>query len=190
MNVESFEEDTIEVYSNYTGSLFKTPAGFKYQVVFTDADLTAERISGRLDAYAGTNGRFASEGLRSPAGTYSLIYDYVTSDSRYFTVRTLDRSKPDRYYGAAADDGYQWLSDGYILYKDMFSGVPYLIAIAGEEQIDLLDAAGIAYPRDDWFGDASLTVADRSTIVFKADGKTYKIAYSFDRNGKIQLKKA
>jgi hypothetical protein len=188
IKIEEFEANTISVYNNFTGKLYKTDGQSRYTVEFVDKDSTVERMEWQLLAHLDNNERFVKEGKISPGKIYNIIYDWITSDSQYFTIRTMDRSQPDRYVHAMVVGDFYWITDKYLLYLDFINNLPYLLPTESPnpDKIDILQKVGLTH--DENSIDTALIVSvDSNSFTLEINGKKIKIQYSLDAAGKIKL---
>lgn len=191
--VEEFEDRTITVYNDFTGKLLQPNENDSYEIDYVDEDSTVNRMRSVLGSYDYDNQRFKEGGVRSPGGKYIADYEWITSDSQYFTIRFADSSRPDFSLGARVLDDFYWVSDHYILYQDFITQVPYLLPVNPKkysDNIDVLKSVGILFHDENYVYDIQITYVDAKSFGIKIDGKAYKIEYSLDAKGTIKLKLA
>lgn len=191
--VEAFDNDSyIEVYNNYEGALYVPTGPSEFSVQFTDEDVVINHARDALDGYANLNERFAKEALVSPGGTYRLLYDWITSDSQYFTLRTSDNSRQDRTVGGQYGD-YIWLTDHQ-----------FIAAYAFETGVDLFDAAatdpgdgrasilaqiqGLPKIAKDSYDELQLAPINASSFKLTIEDRSYVVTYSAGSGGKLAFR--
>lgn len=188
--LEEFTENSITVYNNFEGDLYKLQDdNFQYGIVYSDIDYMMDNMVSELNGYNWTNRIFNEDGIISPGGKYDSVYVWNYSESYYFIIRSMDNNHPDVYIGLPATGDYYWLNDRYILYSDFFSFAPILLDVETFEIINVLEETNL-FDVDD-YGFYSFKIKsynDGLIIVYHEDeDKQYRIGYSFDQNGQIQL---
>lgn len=195
--VEFADDNSITVYNNFEGVLYSYPGENKgsFPLEFINKDQFAEYLITDFNQYLNTNERFEKEGALSPSGKYQFIYDWIYSMSQYFTIRTVDLTKPDYVLNANASE-YVWLSDDYILYIHGWASIPYIIRISenSDTNINVLYHLGLLKEED--YGEAIgkyqyviEEVTSKSITLFdNLNNKTLSIEFEFDSQNQIVLK--
>ncbi|WP_276355391.1 hypothetical protein [Cohnella caldifontis] len=189
--VEQFDDLTITVYNNYAGHLYASTAQSKYKVEFLDEDYVISGMYWSLLGHEDLNDRFAKEGLESPKGTYSALYDWINSDSQYFTIRTLDNSRQDLYVGGGYGDFF-WLSDDTLLAASAFGGTVDLIRVTGDRDDvhDILpEIEGLELGEEGAF-DIGLRQIGTGKLQLTLDDETYTVQYAQDPEGNWHFKRS
>ncbi|HEY9059867.1 MAG TPA: hypothetical protein VIO64_05080 [Pseudobacteroides sp.] len=188
------DDNNIAIYNNFEGELF-TYNGKKgrFDIIYKNEDYIANILSGSLDEYLNINKRFKTEGKLSPSGNLSCIYDWIYSMSQYFTIHTLDFSKPD-FRAHATSKEFKWIDDNYILYIHAFNNIPYAVNInnTNSEHINILYKLGIlTLPEPDNLGDYDFKIKEiKDNIIVLEDlniKRLYKIKYAIDGKGSIKF---
>jgi len=186
-----FDDNTITVYNNFEGKLYATSAKSKYKIVFEDYDQTIQNMQWSLNGYLDIRNRMKTEGRLSPGKKYTAMYEWITSDSTYFIIRSNDYSAPDLLIPGMFQN-FWWLNDSYLIATDFISQHPMIVPVrsgADAEQIDVFKAAGIK-AGNDTLEDVQITDIKANAFVVKYDGKTVTIAYTVDKNNKLKLSKS
>lgn len=128
--INEFSDDNyIKVYNNFEGDLYNIVDGKSiFPISFDNSDFLVNEIEFAINNYKITNKRFDEEGVISPGGKREFLYDWNNSESTYFTIRTLDNTRPDCFYVVMAND-YYWLNDDYIIYIDFIDSKPYVFNV-------------------------------------------------------------
>lgn len=185
-----FEDNTITVFNNFEGKLYTTSGNSKYKIVFEDIDQKIQRMQWSLSGYLDTKNRMQTEGRPSPGKKFTALYEWITSDSQYFIIRSNDNSTPDLYIRSMVQDWW-WLSDNHLLTTDFISQRPMIIPVrkgSQAEPIDLFNAVGIQAGDD--VAEIEITDIQAGSFVVKYDGNTAKITYTVDQNNKLKLSKS
>jgi hypothetical protein len=106
----------------------------------------------------------------------------------------LDHSKPDfKLYPPVGE--YKWINDNYIIFINFIYGIPYIVKVDdsfSEDIINVFYELGITqeeYPIHTEDYNLRINQTDDNLIIIEdeSEGKTYKINYSFDEKGLINL---
>lgn len=185
-----FEDNTITVFNNFEGKLYITFSNSKYQVVYENIDSKIQRMQRSVYGYLDIRNRMKTEGLLSPSKKFTALYEWITSDSQYFIIRSNDNSAPDLDVRAMVQN-YWWLNDSFLLATDFISQRPIVIPIrsgSGAEPIDVFKAVGIQ--TGDSMDEIKITDIKANSFVVKYDGKTATITFAVDKNNKLRLSKS
>lgn len=188
--IEEFTDNTITVYNNFEGDLYKLQEGLhKYQIIYRNIDYMMDQMVSALNGYFWTSDIFGRQGKVSPGGKYNSVYLWNYSESYYFIIRAIDNSTPDKYIALPATGDYYWLNDRYILYSDFFSFAPYVVDVETYETINLLEQTELFNVDEYGFYFFEIkSYKDGKIVVYQKDkSKEYQIYYDFDSNGKIRL---
>lgn len=190
--VEDFDGLNIIVYNNFEGELFQ-PGDF---ITYDNSDYMINSLIGDFNSYYGTERAFLEEGQLSPSGKYNSIYEWIHSQSHYFTIRTMDNTKPDFVIGAPACN-YRWLNDNYILYLDMHSTLPFVMKVTddedSEQRFNILYELGSIKNNDAYEGMGTYEFEiqeikpDSFAIFDKGAKKTYAIQYTIEEQGQLSF---
>lgn len=197
IEVETFS-GTIEIFNNFEGFLYRIDGESEadLEICYTNADSIMDDLRFDYWSYTSGNRQFAENGKTSPSGKYSAIYEWITSDHHYFTIRTNDHSAPDYIIGAEASD-FEWINDDYIVYTTMFSTLPVVMRPAEyyeKWEVYLLmpgiDELDYFYS----FGDHNFTIAqvNEDSIILRDNNvdstdreEFWKFGYSIGQNGEF-----
>ncbi|QHW31347.1 hypothetical protein GZH47_11155 [Paenibacillus rhizovicinus] len=187
--VNEFDDDNyVEVYNNYEGLLYAPIGQSNFPVTFTDQDEVISHARVALDNNADQNRRFATEALASPGGTYRLLYDWITSDSQYFTLRSSDHSRRDRIIGGAFYD-YFWLTDQYFIASyaygaelDLFNAAA---ADPGGGRINILPKIQGLPKLDKDSSDLRIAPINTKSFKLTIEDRSYVVSYSTGANGTL-----
>ena len=192
-----FDENTVTVYNNFEGDLYQyISSASRYKIIFEDHDMIIENMSFSLKNHVQTNTRFDKDGLLSPSGKLKIIFDWIHSDCYYFTIRTLDNSRPDYFISARANDDFHWINDNYIIFIDRWYNIPYIISVSDKESskiYNVLQEISIIASEEEIHSiePMSFTVISITeefiTLKDKNNNNTYTIRYDFTQNGSINL---
>lgn len=192
--VLDFDEKYIEVYNNYDGSLFDySGESPRYEVRFIDRDMTVDTILADLNSYLEIEERFETEGIISPDGRLSAIYEWLYSMDQHFIIRTLDHSIQDRYIYAATFSGFHWLTNSHLVYLDAYNDLPYAIDVnfSAPSAINILFEAGIIQERDAEYGKYKFEIlgVENGILSLKdtLKNKIYKINVIAGKNGDLKM---
>lgn len=194
VNVDTLS-GTIEVFNNFEGCLYRidgeTESGL--EIRYINEDFIMDDLCSGYWSYTAGNRQFTEEGKMSPSGTYSAIYEWITSDHHYFTIRTNDHSAPDYIIGAEASE-FQWVNDDYIVYTAMFSTLPVVMRVTNdyEKQENILLIPGI--DEFDYFYDSAhdftIAAVNKNSIILQDKNVSsteekafWSFCYSIDENG-------
>ncbi len=181
----------IEIYNNFEGDLYSTIEDIDFEIKYINSDSIMEDMMWDFSEYSYTNKDFTERGEFSPSGKYIAKYDYIYSMSHYFTIRTVDCSKPDYRISALVSD-FEWVNDDYILYTGIFSNMPAVIKVTptnGEyECVRFFPEIG------DWdfseysfsikeINENTIVLEDKEADVSKGEKVIWEFPYSFDENG-------
>lgn len=196
-----FDENEIKVHSNFEGNLYDMyyageDVSIPY-VCFENNDMNVERMQSRFWNYCYLREAFSENGKTSPSGKYIAIYEWITSDHHYFTIRTTDFSAPD-YRIAASVDEFEWLNGDYIVYTAMFSSLPAVIRVTDDDSdweyiqlIPEIDEMEYSYASVDY--EFTIDRITEDAIILKdknAEGEDqvyWGFGYSYDENGRIRI---
>jgi hypothetical protein len=184
------DKNTITIYNNFDGDLFRAD-NFIYDIIFEDSDYQVKNAISSIQRYMDDNYEFETSGVLSPSGKLKSTYFWGYSMSHYFTIRTLDNSKPDfRMYIPAGD--YKWLTDDYILYLDAWYSTPYIVKVSDKvpyENVNVMYKLGVFDKEDSIEGQYSIKGINGNTInLYESESKKeYHVVYSIGKNG-IELK--
>jgi hypothetical protein len=140
-----YEDSSINVTNDYTGDLYQSrTSGNKYAIHFENVDSIGEKMFWSVSGYHRLNDLYDREGKLSPSGKQVSVYEWIYSMLQYFTVRSVDASTPDFRIPLMAE-GYEWLTDHYILYIDFIDHKPMIVSVEpiNVNTINLLEKAGI-----------------------------------------------
>jgi hypothetical protein len=196
INIHEFDDNRITVFNNFEGELFKYDSEkSKFDVVYKNEDHMVNTMSQDLKMYMDKNKRFETEGLLSPGRKLKCIYDWEYSMSQYFTIRTLDFSRPDFRIHVTSGD-YKWINDHYLLYIHSFYRIPYAVKVSESDEgvVNILYDAGILKEEDpDSIDGYEFKIKEiKGSIITLEDAgskKTYKIKYAYDSKGSIKFSK-
>lgn len=180
----------VTIYNNFDGKLFKfANENNKFKVIFKNEDYIVNLLSREFDNYFYINNEFETKGTLSPSGKRKSIYQWFFSSSHYFTIRTVDNSKPDFKLHASSGE-YRWLNDNYILYIHAIYNIPFIIRVDqnSDESIDVFTKLGVM--KDGISSDELIIdkISDNSIVLKgKSEPKTYTINYTFNNDGSINL---
>ena len=195
--VEFADDNSITVYNNFEGVLYSYSGENKgsFPLEYINKDQFAERLIADFNQYLNTNERFEKEGALSPSGKYQFIYDWLYSMSQYFTIRTVDLTKPDYVLNANASE-YLWLSDDYILYIHGWASIPYIIRVSenSDTNINVLYHLGLLKEEDygEAIGKYQFVIKDVTgkniTLFDNLNNNTLSIEFEFDSQNQIVLR--
>lgn len=193
MQIKQFLDNSITIYNNFEGDLFRAN-NFEYDIKFEDSDYQVNNAIKSIQSYIADNYEFETLGVLSPSGKLKCTYFWGYSMSYYFTIRTLDNSKPDFRMHVPAGD-YEWLTDDYILYLDAWSSAPYIVKVSDKvpyENVNVMYKLGVFNKEDDFEGlsfQYSIKGINGNTInLYESESKKeYHVVYSIGKNG-IELK--
>lgn len=184
----------IEIYNNFEGFLYKINTETELKPVYTNTDIHFESLYMDFLSYTSIGDTFAKNGKVSPSGKYIAIYEWITSDSHHYTIRTADHSVPDYTIGAVVRD-FDWLNDDYIVYTAMFTTLPAVLRVADGaesyenillmEEIDELDYF-YGYSDHDFTIDRITedTITLKDNNAGETGGKVlWEFSYSIDEGG-------
>jgi hypothetical protein len=192
ISVDDFDEFTITVYNNFEGNLYK-PNDI---LIYENKDYMFEKLRRGLEGYYIINEEFKDAGVLSPNGKYNSIYEWNTSDSHYFIIRTMDYSRPDFPIGAPAGE-YKWINDDYLLYLDAYSTLPFAIRASEDSEsqaINIFYATGLIKTNDstEGMGINDIEIADIKDNMIqlkdKENGKEYQFQYTVRADGGLEFK--
>ncbi|NLY18370.1 MAG: hypothetical protein GX045_05360 [Clostridiaceae bacterium] len=189
--------NTIEIYNNFEGNLYQTIKDTEYKIEYKNADYVMEDMMWEFANYFYTNESFLEKGKLSPSGKYMAKYDYIYSQSHYFTIRTMDHSKPDYYINAVADE-FEWINDDYIIYTDTFSSLLIVIRITRDNVEHICLSSGLNDLEYDYgFGNYDFSIKeitedriileDKNADESKGERVLWEIPYIIDENGEFIL---
>lgn len=190
VTLEDFDQLTFTVYNNFEGNLYSS------LVAYEDQDYLVNELKMSLEAYEATNQEFASkEAKLSPTGKYNSIFRWITSDSQYFIIRSMDNSRADRYIAAPAGQ-YRWVNDDYLIYMDAFSTLPFAVPMddGNDDRVNIFYELGLIDSNDSTIGigtnNYELTAVLEKEILLRdaSSGKELRIQYEVDPTGKIKFK--
>ncbi len=187
----------IEIHNNFEGILYQVKGDSELALGFINSDSNVDRLYSGFWNYLYLKDYFLENGKTSPSGKYTAIYEWITSDHHYFTIRTNDFSVPDYRIGASAGE-FEWLNDDYIIYTAIFSNLPVVIRVTDDlerwenirliPEIDALeyDYASVDYRFNiDRITENAIILKDENA---KGEDRVYwEFAYSFEENGKIHI---
>lgn len=194
ITIQEFPDDNnVTVYNNFEGDLYNYGnQKSNYKIVIKNEDYIVDLLSQEIDSYITINNKFDSEGTLSPSGKLKSIYDWVYALSQYFTIRTLDNSKPDFQIPATSKE-YKWINDDYILYIHAFYNIPYIVKVYNscDDPNNVFYKLGITKEEYPSSIDYDLKIQDvsKDSIILEDNRtkKTYTIKYNFSKDGLINL---
>ncbi len=189
--IEDFDKLTLTVYNNFEGNLYSS------LVTYEDNDYLIKELKRSMLDYSATNEEFASkEAKLSPSSKYNSIFRWITSDSQYFVIRSMDNSQGDRYIPAPAG-AYMWINDDYLIYMDAFSTLPFAIRVDDDgdnQRVNIFYELGLIDSNDSTIGigtnNYELTAVLEKEILLRdaSTGKELRIGYEMDSTGRIRFK--
>lgn len=193
--VWQFDESSITVFNNFEGTLYEAK-DFNYAIQYENTDYVVDTSIQFVNSYLSRNDEFDREGVLSPSGRLKSTFLWGNSMVYYFTIKTLDNSRPDFTVHAPAGE-YWWLTDEYILYMNAWTSAPYVERVSDmvsdEASINVMYAVGI-FEKDDMFQDHTVNFAVKdiknNVISFydEENQKEYRVEYSFNNDKKILFK--
>lgn len=188
------DENSITIYNNFEDDLYRAN-NFKYDIKFVDSDYQVKNAISSIQVYIDNNYEFETLGVLSPSGKLKCTYYWGYSMSYYFTIRTLDNSKPDFRVPVPAHD-FKWLTDNYILYLNAWTSAPCIVKVSDnsepDEHVNVMYKLGV-FDKDDDFQDTSFQYSIKGingntiNLYDSESNKEYNVVYSIGNNG-IELK--
>lgn len=187
----------IKIYNNFEGHLYKTDKDTEYKIEYINTDSVMEDMMWDFNEYSLTNKDFIERGKISPSGKYMAKYDYVYSMSHYFTIRTMDYSKPDFMINALALE-FEWINDDYIIYTGTFTTLPAVTRVTQGNMEHIRLFSGVDDLEYDYgFGKYSFSIKeitkdrfvleDKNADASKGEKVIWEIPYVIDENGEFIL---
>lgn len=190
-----FDEKYIEVYNNFEGQLYQyVQSNPRFEVRFIDQDMVSKYMLNALQRYLEIEDLFKNEGIVSPDGKLSAVYEWRYSMSHHFIIRTLDHSIQDRTIHVPAESNFMWLTNTHLVYRDPYNQIPYALDVNFSEPspINILYEAGIIDERDVDPGKYAYELVEvkAKTLVIKdtLNDKTINISFSMNKQGNISFK--
>lgn len=192
--------EVIEIYNNFEGSLYTVNSETKLRPVYNNTDFNLERLYWGFSGYSSMKDAFRENGKVSPSGKYVALYEWITSELHYFTIRLADNSAPDFEIGAATRD-FEWLNDDYIVYTATFTTLPAVIRVtedaeSGENILLMEDIDEEDYFYGSFDYDFTIDEITSDTIRFKDNNKVetdegvyLEVRYLIDEAGRFQIVK-
>jgi hypothetical protein len=189
----------IGIHNNFEGDLYRADIETDFDIKYINSDSIVEDILWDFSEYSFTNEDFLEKGKLSPSGKYIAKYDYIYSMSHYFTIRTMDYSKPDYTISALVND-FEWINDDFIIYTGTFSNLPTVIKATPDDydyecirlfpEIDDID---YDYSHNEYsfiikdINENVIVLEDEEADTSKGEKVIWEFHYSIDENGNFVL---
>lgn len=194
VEITSFKQHLITVGNNYSGEISNTastPEGFNIR--YMDKDFVIEEMARVLREHKELEVLFAQEGKRSPSGRWISVYERITSDHHYFTIRDSAREIPDFRIDMDAGD-YAWITDDYILALDFPYESPFLLRVTPDESqrektaVDVLASLGLGpVGEEPLFQGWQLESVSDKDFTLKSDDNRLTVRFSRTKGGDLEL---
>jgi hypothetical protein len=190
IHVTDFDERIIDIYTNFEGDIYVDESSdITFSQAFNNRDAVEMKLRTSLYGYQRRDELFETQGMLSPDGKLSAVYEWVYSMEQYFIIRTLDFSIQDRYIWVPSSSPFYWLNNHVLLYVDFNDELPMAIDIntSMPSGVNILVEAGVIKDTD--VSDVGFTVVKVENGVITVEeldtGTTYDVAYTIDASGNM-----